>query len=347
MNLPEGVFGNRNALTRCTAADFALTQCPSSSQAGIVTIRANYEGEAAKLSGTAPIFNLEPQGEQPALFGFIVPTIDVPVSIPVSVRTATDYGLRFTVAELTQLAPLTAADLTFWAYPAASENDAMRFLQGAPGNPAGCDELEDTSCIEEPVGAAIVSRPMINNPSVCSEEELDVSLMVTTYQDPEHPTEATAPYPASTGCYAMTFKPVLLGTPTTAAVDSASGLDLTMTATQSLGTATTPSPIHAAILTLPEELTINPDAADGQSACPDALAKFGSESPGACPDNAKIGTFGNRISVPGRPRYPDVFRSSSASRCPGASIGCSSLPMGLAFTQSSSARYGQTRPRVG
>jgi hypothetical protein len=41
---------------------------------------------------------------------------------------------------------------------------------------------------------------------------------------------------------------------------------------------------------LPEGLSINPDAADGQSACTDAQAAFGTDRPGNCPDNAKIGT---------------------------------------------------------
>ena len=44
-------------------------------------------------------------------------------------------------------------------------------------------------------------------------------------------------------------------------------------------------------MTLPEELTINPDAADGQAACSDALANFGTEDLAGCPDNSKIGTF--------------------------------------------------------
>ncbi len=89
----------------------------------------------------------------------------------------------------------------------------------------------------------------------------------------------------------MTFKPVLLATPTTNEADSAAGLDLDLHAPQSLGAAPTPSPIRSAILTLPPGLTINPDAADGQSACTDAQANFGTEAAGRCPDNAKIGTF--------------------------------------------------------
>src|SRR5271167_4828726 len=37
-NAPQGVFGNPNAITQCTPVDFSLDQCPSSSQAGLITV---------------------------------------------------------------------------------------------------------------------------------------------------------------------------------------------------------------------------------------------------------------------------------------------------------------------
>jgi hypothetical protein len=68
-------------------------------------------------------------------------------------------------------------------------------------------------------------------------------------------------------------------------------LDVQLKADQFLsGEAPSPSTLRAATLTLPEGLSINPDAADGQSSCSDAQAGFGTAAPGACPDNSKIGT---------------------------------------------------------
>src|SRR5262245_12928912 len=52
VNLPEGMFGNPNAISRCSVSDYALQQCPTASQAGIITIRANFEGDPEKLLGT-------------------------------------------------------------------------------------------------------------------------------------------------------------------------------------------------------------------------------------------------------------------------------------------------------
>ena len=86
---PRGVFGDPNATTKCTPADFSFDRCPSDSQIGLITVYANYEGNHEDLLGTAPIFNLEPPTEQAALFAFIAPTVNIPIQIPVSIRTAT------------------------------------------------------------------------------------------------------------------------------------------------------------------------------------------------------------------------------------------------------------------
>jgi hypothetical protein len=291
VNAPEGVFGNPNAIPKCNSEDFGFQRCATASQAGIITVHANYAGEEKKLLGTAPVFNRETVGDETALFSFIVPILHIPVSIPVKVRTASDYGLRFTVSELTQLAPLAAADIEFWGFPGKDENNGDRFPRGELGNPAGCPEVADTSCFGSTPSPVSALHPLINNPSVCTGELLPVSIQVETYQDPLNPTSSDSTYPETTGCFNMVFNPVLLATPTTKEADAPAGFDIEMKAPQPLGEATTPSPIKSGTLTLPEGLTINPDAADGQSSCSDALANFDTEGPAECPDNAKIGTF--------------------------------------------------------
>jgi hypothetical protein len=291
VNTPEGVFGNPNAIPKCNSEDFGFQRCATGTQAGIVTVYANYEGNPNKLLGTAPVFNREPVGDETALFSFIVPILHVPISIPVKIRTADDYGLRFTVSELTQLAPLASAQITFWGFPGKDEHNSDRFPKGELGNPAGCPELADASCFGSTASPVSALHPLINTPSNCTGEPLAVSIEVQTYQDPAHPTRGDASYPETTGCQKMVFNPVLLATPTSTEADSPAGLDIQMRAPQPLGESTTPSPIKSATLTLPEGLTINPDAADGQSACADADANFDSEAPAECPDNAKIGTF--------------------------------------------------------
>ncbi len=288
-NAPEGIFGNPNAIIRCQPADFALQQCPPNSQAGIVTLHANYGGNSNYLLGTAPVYDVQPGASETALFEFIAPTLELPIAIPVSVRTAEDYGLRFTVKDVTQTAPLASVDLTFWGFPADSSHDGQRWPKGSPGNPAGCVGLP-TAC-GAGVPASEPVKPLTDNPTVCAGQELVTMLDVRTYQDPGHPSHAESSYPPITGCEKETFNPVLHASTTTNATDSPSGLDIDLSAPQFEGFAASPSEIKSVTVELPEELTINPDAADGQSSCLDSQANFGSEGPAACPDNSKIGTF--------------------------------------------------------
>ena len=294
-NAPEGIFGNPYAITHCTSSDFALDQCPSDSQAGLITV-----SDSSGLLGTAPIFDVEPQGDQTALFAFIVPTLNIPINIPVAVRTEGDYGLRFTVQEISQSTPLASANLTFWGFPADSSHDSERFPKGSPGSPANCPGLADTSCIGAPLRASIPVHPLTDNPTTCS-GPIPTSLTVQTYQDPEDPTTQQASYPATTGCDLEVFNPVLYSSPTTNETDAPSGLNLELSAPQFLGRAASPSEIKAAIVTLPQGFTLNPDAADGQKMCTEEEANFGSEGPAHCPDNAKIGTFSvGTQALPGR-----------------------------------------------
>ncbi len=289
-NAPQGIFGNINAVTNCQPAEFALDQCPPNSQVGLITVYANYEGNPNFLLGTAPLYDVEPQEDQTALLQFIVPTLNIPISIPITVRTGTDYGLTFTVSNITQIAPLASANLTIWGFPASPEHETQRFAAGSPGNPAGCPGLANASCNPSSTPASIPNEPFTDNPTACTGHDLVTELEVETYQEPGVLSQSESTYPAITECEKETFKPLLRGQPTTNETDSAAGLDLNLSAQQFEGFAASPSELKAAIVTLPEGLTINPDAADGQSACTDAEAHFGSEAAAACPDNSKIGT---------------------------------------------------------
>jgi hypothetical protein len=289
-NAPRGVFGNPNALTRCTAADYALMECPVNSQAGVITIKANYEGNDEYVLGTAPIYNMAPQDIETARLAFYAPTVNIPIAIPVAVRTGGDYGLRFTVAEITQQIPLQYAKLTVWGMPGLTSHNSQRFAKGSPGNPAGCPGLEDTSCGGTGKAVTLTVRPLLNMPTVCSGEPLVTELDVQSYQDFNSTSHAESSYMPTTGCEHQTFDPYLRASLTTTQADSASGLDLKFHVPQTLGFTPSPSQVRAVILTLPDGLTINPDAADGQTMCPDAAANFNNEAPGECPDQAKIGT---------------------------------------------------------
>jgi hypothetical protein len=291
VNLPEGVFGNPGAILKCSGAEFVVNECSPGSQAGFITVYANHSGNPNFLLGTAPVYNMQSVSpDEAARLAFVAPTVGVPVSIPVSVRTGSDYGLRMTVAGIPQVIPVSHIDIIVWGLPALPEHDGQRFHLGAPGVPAGCPGLADTSCIPGPTQAGEIPRPYIDNPSVCTGKLLPVTIEVETYQDASHPSHGASSYPPTESCEKQNFEPVFNMGLTTNETDAPTGMDLQLKADQFLGPAPAPSELRTASLTLPPGLTINPDAADGQTACSDAQANFGNDRPGNCPDSSKIGT---------------------------------------------------------
>ena len=293
VNMPQGIFGNPGAIFHCRASVFVENHCQSGAQVGTITIVANYEGSENFVLGAAPIYNMETISEdEAARLAFVVPTIDVPVVVPINVRSDGDFGLQLSINSISQTLALTSATMSLWAFPAASEHNSERFFPGEPGEPPGCPGETSASCLSAPYAqAGILVKPFIDNPSVCSGAELPVSLSVVTYQDPTV-SHAEAAFPATSGCESQKFDPVFNLALTSEEADAPSGLDIQLTADQFLGgAAPSPSTLRSATLTLPEGISINPDAADGQTSCEDfSQAHFGTSLPGKCPDNSKIGT---------------------------------------------------------
>jgi hypothetical protein len=296
VKLPEGIFGNPNAAAKCSADDFALQACPLDSQVGVVIVRANFAGDDRLLLGAAPVFDMASvSSEETARFAFIAPIANVPVNIPIKVRTGGDYGLTMTVSGISQVIPLSAAEITIWGFPADGEHNFERFSVGSPGNPAGCPNEGSAQCASNfrtnPHRSTLHIVPLVDNPTTCTGEPLAVTLELTTYQDEAHHSSAAAQYPPTTGCEQESFEPVFNAALTSNRTDSAAGLELQLKAGQFLGFANSPSSLRSATLTLPEGISINPDAADGQTACSDAQANFDSEGPAGCPDSSKVGNF--------------------------------------------------------
>jgi hypothetical protein len=292
-NLPQGVFGNPGAIYKCEAADFAINACQPGSQAGIVKIVSNYQGAPNTVLGTAPVYNMRTiDEEETARLAFVAPLVDIPIGIPVSVRSGSDYGLRMTSRSISQTVALSSAEFLLWGFPADPEHNGERFHPGAPGEPPGCVGETSTDCIVAPYpSAGKLPAPFIDNPSVCTGDELPVTVDAVSYQDPNHTSHLVSSYPETTGCESQRFDPVFNLGLTTPEADAPSGMDVELRARQFLeGKAPTPSTLRGARLTLPPGLTVNPDAADGQTSCSDAQAGFGQDSAGACPDNSKIGT---------------------------------------------------------
>jgi hypothetical protein len=295
---PEGVFGNPEAVPRCSSIDFALNQCPSFTQIGWVGVRGYWEGNPLHVFGAAPLYDMEPTATETGRFAFTVPGVNIPINIPIKVRTESDYGLNLSVTGITQELPLAEAIIEVWGFPAATSNDQFRFPEGSPGEPSGCPGVlvpipgSAEKCPDLATGnpSGVLLRPLTDNPTVCTGQTLPIELRVRSYKDPE-PATMGETYPATTDCATEVFRPVFNVGLTTAEADAPSGLNLQLVAKQTLGLTNSPSELRSAFVKLPEGFSVNPDAADGQLACSDAQAKFGTDEPSECPDTSKIGTM--------------------------------------------------------
>ena len=147
VHLPQGLFGNPNAVSKCPSDDFALAQCPTDAQVGVVVVRANYGGDDQNLLGAAPLYNMDSRSEdETARFAFIAPVANIPINIPIRVRTESDYGLTMTVTGIPQVIPLAEAHIRVWGFPASADNDSERFLKGSLAKPAGCPGEASGTC---------------------------------------------------------------------------------------------------------------------------------------------------------------------------------------------------------
>ena len=292
-NAPEGVFGNINAITNCTPSDFALDQCPPNSQVGLITVYANYSGDPNFLLGTAPLYDVSPQADQTALIEFNVPTLDIPISIPVTVRTGTDYGLRFTVSDITQLTPLAERQPDHLGLPGERTPQRRALPGGLPGQTGRLPGIgrHVAATRRRRNRASRTSRSPTTRPTAAA-RPWSPSSLVETYQDPGNFSDAESTYPEIDRMRAGDVQAASPGQ----SDDRRDRLGVgprPRTSAPSSSRDSRPRPRRSSPPSspCPQGLTINPDAADGQSACTDAQANFDSEGPANCPDNSKIGTL--------------------------------------------------------
>src|SRR5215212_661583 len=76
---PTGVFGNPEAVPRCSNVNFALNECPTFSQIGWVGVRGNFGGDPLHIFGAAPLndklrFPFGTPGEPPGCLGTMFPS---------------------------------------------------------------------------------------------------------------------------------------------------------------------------------------------------------------------------------------------------------------------------------
>jgi hypothetical protein len=305
-HLPAGFIGNPTTTPLCTMGEFSADECAIDSQVGIVNVKVTIVGSI--ISFNSAVYNLTPPPDVAALLGFKLFILGTPQFTILAPRTEGDYGLDATTTSLTHgILPLISVKEVLWGVPALRSHDALRVNQAATpqGGSAYGDDLCDGDGIPStndpntvvkpcstnlsPVASNSPSIPFLQNPGRC-EGQAPVSLDILSYDGGT--SHAEGKWPALIGCDQLSFNPSLYAQPTAKATDSASGIDINLTVPQQVSpTIPSPSELRATSVTLPPGFSINPNAADGKTACSDFNARFGSRAAAECPEFSKVGTL--------------------------------------------------------
>jgi hypothetical protein len=279
-DLPPGLFSDPRALPVCPQQDFEgdVADCPPNTQIGVLHAIITETGE---ING--PLYNVAASPGVALRIGFS--NVDLIVLQSASVRTEEGYGASIFTPDIPL--PTTSVTETIWGTPAEPSHDPERGPaekhQGLSSEAPLLSYLTlPTSCQGIPeVGVSVDSTL---NPGVFVGETA--------------PTRDKAGDPVSlTGCGAVPFSPKILSGPTTHATDNPTGLDFELSLPdQGLlipNGITETQPIKTEV-TLPQGITVNPAAANGQNVCTPAQyhAETATSTPGeGCPESSKIGTL--------------------------------------------------------
>lgn len=286
VGLPPGYFLFPDLFPHCVASLWAEGECPVDSQVGLVTVRGNFESDPDFVLGTAPVYLLAPEPGQIAYLGFVVPTIEAPVTAPVTTAPGNDYGLNLALEGLPEAAPTQSLTLTLWGIPPASVHDEERF----PG-PAGCPGSLSADCT--PPGGLASSLPLIpfaRNPTFCG-PQAGLALEADSYQDPGDFATASSPAPMPGGCGKPGFSPKLTVDLSGAETSAPSGLNLAVGIPGDLApSGLSSSDLKDLVVSLPPQLGLDEGALAGSATCSIAQAHLEGNGADECPAGSKIGS---------------------------------------------------------
>jgi hypothetical protein len=328
-DLPPGFVGNPTNAGQCTASEYQTNTCPDDSRIGFVDAQVvDYEAgnEASIEHGRANpfanskaltefVYNLVPSPGVVAAFGFVVHNGP---SFVLSARVRSDGGYGVTIGDQASGRfvggpGLQAASVTFCSY-------------GVTGQIGLADEVLNPSC-----QAAGSARPLLTNPTQCTDAAPITSVRADTYQEP-FDYAAKSVYTGTnlvngapsaiesfvTGCNLLHFNPEVALKPSTSGeggttrADEPTGasFNLKVPQTNEAGVNATPE-LKNATVTLPEGMTVDPSAADGLQACSNAKFGLGSTSepaePASCPLASQIGTVKVTTPLLEKPLEGQVF----------------------------------------
>jgi hypothetical protein len=301
VNFPPGLLANPAATpTRCTEAELVSEDnpgCPDSSQIGTVTVNTFVLDLQPEPS---PLYNMVPPPGAPAAFGFNALGVGIFPHVTASIRTESDYGATGRAKDILArgLNPILNVSTELWGDPAAKAHDFARghCLFSAQSEPCEVDPQPDS---------------FLAMPTDCPGQPNPYSALADSWEEPfPEFEEREATYESADlqgnpvevkGCDKLEYEPTITLKPTTALIDSPSGLDVDLHQPQdfTLGSLST-AELRDAAVRLPTGLAVNASQADGLGVCDSTqigtLSPVGqspasfSARPSSCPDASKIGT---------------------------------------------------------
>jgi len=253
LDLPPGFVGNPMVTYRCPQVQ---TGCID-----IDTVLGDNTPMAGSFTvdGGLPtwIANEEPADGYAGQFTFSY--LDSKVTAVASLRSDSDYGVTVTVPNVIAYYKVYGNFFALDGTPAAANGEAF-----------------------------------FTNPTDCNGGVLPTLLSKSSWQQPNvFSAPVSSDSPPLTGCELVPFEPAMTVEPTSAAADSASGLEASIDLPQDglldpneIAT----SHLKKSVVELPEGLSVNPSGATGLKGCSDAQIGLGSKSEPSCPDASKIGT---------------------------------------------------------
>ena len=292
VEVPPGLLGSPEATERCSGPDFInviqedkIPHCKNAAVVGVVTAEVEHEGNFASF----PLYNLQAPEGMPQKLGFIALT--VPVSIAFELKSTPPYNAIAKVSYTSQVVPFYGAVVRVWGNPADHAHDPYRgsCLDTTDKN---TPELVSKGLCE----AEIPEKPFLTLPRSCT-GPLQTSFRATSWQGPKASGFDIGPPPVSLeGCDALGLDPLLSLAPTTAAAESASGLDVDLAiedpGISSPSEGAQQSDIRKSVIALPPGMSANPSAAEGLAACsPAGYAQEAlNQAPElGCPEASKVG----------------------------------------------------------
>ena len=155
------------------------------------------------------------------------PTVNIPIGVPVAVRSGSDYGLKMSSQQHLPDGRAAGAEFTIWGFPAdpnTTPNGSTRWTRRTarlPRQPA--HGLHSRRRTRRPgSGQALHRQPE----RLHRRRTAGVASTSVSYQDPSPPRDRSPSYPETTGCENQRFDPVFNLGLTTAEADAPSGLDI-------------------------------------------------------------------------------------------------------------------------